>query len=305
MANETALELDNRPSYLAAGIVSLAVLVLYLVTLAPSTAMWDTSEYIAAAYTLGLPHPPGNPFFVLIGRVFSILPIASSIAVRVNILAAVASAVSAGMWFLITERVLVGWFTERWQRIVGGTLAAVIGATAFTVWNQSVVNEKVYTVSLVGIAIISWLMIRWSDDPDGRKADRLLVLVAYLLGLGYANHMAGMLAGPAAGLAVIIRRPRTLVRGKLILACIGALVIGMTPFATQPIRAAHYPAINEGEPTGCREGIAVSCTFSKETWDSFMYNFNRGQYGKPALGERQAPFVGQLDMYWYYFKWQW
>src|SRR4051812_7152290 len=305
MANDTALELDNRPSYLAGGIVSLAIFVLYLITLAPNTAMWDTSEYIAAAYTLGLPHPPGNPFFVLIGRVFSIMPIASSIAARVNILAAVASAVSAGMWFLITERVLVGWFTERWQRVTGGALAALIGATSFTVWNQSVVNEKVYTVSLVGIAIISWLMIRWSDDPDGRKADRLLVLVAYLLALGYANHMAGALPGLAAGVAVMIRRPRTLVRGKLILACLGAAVIGMTPFATQPIRAAHYPAINEGEPTGCKNGIAVSCTFSKETWDSFMYNFNRGQYGKPSMAERQAPFTGQIAMYWYYFKWQW
>ena len=305
MANESALELDNRPSYLAAGIVSLAVFLLYILTLAPSTAMWDTSEYIAAAYTLGLPHPPGNPFFVLIGRVFSILPIASSIAVRVNILAAVASAVSAGMWFLITERVLVGWFTERWQRITGGAVAALIGATAFTVWNQSVVNEKVYTVSLVGIAIISWLMIRWSDDPDGPKADRLLVLVAFLLALGYSNHMAGALPALAAGVAIMVRRPRTLVRGRLLLAGLGAAVLGMTPFATQPIRAAHYPAINEGEPTGCKNGIAVSCTFSKETYDSFMYNFNRGQYGKPQLSERQAPFVGQVAMYWYYFKWQW
>src|SRR6188508_2244708 len=103
MANEAALELDNRPSYLAAGLVSLAVFILYLITLAPSTAMCDTSEYIAAAYTLGLPHPPGNPYFVLIGRFFAIMPIASSIAVRINVLAAVASAVSAGMWFLITE----------------------------------------------------------------------------------------------------------------------------------------------------------------------------------------------------------
>src|SRR3954449_6755339 len=206
MATSTFSELDYRPSYKAALAVSLVTLVLYLVTLAPSTAMWDTSEYIAAAYTLGLPHPPGNPMFVIIGRVFSILPIATSVAVRINILAAICSATSAGMWFLVTERVLVGWFPQRWQRVLGGVVAAVLGATAFTVWNQSVVNEKVYTVSLVGIAIISWLMIRWSDEPDGRRSDRILVLVAYLLGLGYANHMAGMLAGPAAALAVIIRR---------------------------------------------------------------------------------------------------
>src|SRR5258708_36373300 len=88
-----ARELDYRPSYIAAAIVSLAVLVLYLVTLAPNTAMWDTSEYIAAAYTLGLPHPPGNPLFVLIGRVFSIIPIAGAIALRSNILAPLCRAV--------------------------------------------------------------------------------------------------------------------------------------------------------------------------------------------------------------------
>ena len=60
-------------------------------------------------------------------------------------------------------------------------------------------NEKVYTVSLAGLAIIAWLTVRWCDEPDGRKADRVLVLIAYLLGLGYANHMAGMIPAPAVG----------------------------------------------------------------------------------------------------------
>ncbi|HEX3868520.1 MAG TPA: DUF2723 domain-containing protein, partial [Gemmatimonadaceae bacterium] len=301
----TNSELDYQPTYRAAIAVTLATLVLYLVTLAPSTAMWDTSEYIAAAYTLGLPHPPGNPLFVILGRVFSILPIATTIAVRINILAALCSAVSAGMWFLVTERVLVSWFPQRWQRVLGGVLGALIGATAFTVWNQSVVNEKVYTVSLVGIAIISWLMIRWCDEPDGRRADRILVLVAYLLGLGYSNHMAGMLAAPAVGLAVLIIRPRTILRWKLLLACIGVLGLGLTPFATQPIRAAYFPAINEGEPTACRTKLEFSCTFSKGTLDAFSYNFNRGQYGKPDLSDRQATLPEQIGMWWLYFKWQW
>jgi hypothetical protein len=304
-STSSPFELDYRPSYLAAGIVSALVLVLYLVTLAPSTAMWDTSEYITAATVLGMPHPPGNPLFVLIGRVFAIIPIASSIAVRINVLAAVCSAISAGAWFLITERVLVGWFEQRWLRVVGGALAALIGATAFTVWNQSVVNEKVYTVSLLGIALVSWLMVRWCDQPDGRRSDRILVLVAYLCGLGFANHMAGMLAAPAAGLAVLIVRPRTVLRWKLLLACIAALFFGITPFAMQPIRAAHFPALNEGEPTACRTELTASCTFSWGTYDAFMYNFNRGQYGKPELGERQAPFTAQVGMWWLYFKWQW
>jgi hypothetical protein len=300
-----AAELDYRPSYLAATVAGAAVFVLYLLTLAPTTSMWDTSEYITAAYTLGLPHPPGNPLFVLIGRVFAILPIAPSVAMRINLLAAVCSAVSAGFWFLTTERVLVGWFPQRWQRIAGGGLAALIGATAFTVWNQSVVNEKVYTVSLLGLAAICWLSVRWCDDPDSPIADRLLVLIAFLLGLGYANHMAGMLAAPAVGLAVLIRRPAFILRWKLLAACGVALFFGLTPFATQPIRAAHFPGINEGEPTACEMEIAVGCTFSAKTWERFKYNFDRGQYGKPSLGERQAPLGAQIGMWWLYFKWQW
>ncbi len=305
MTTSVSTELDYRPSYLAASIAGALVLLLYIITLGPSTAMWDTSEYIAAAYIMGLPHPPGNPFFVILGRFFSILPIAPSVAARVNLLAAICSAVSAMMWFLITERVLVSWFSARWQRIVGGSLAALIGATAFTVWSQSVVNEKVYTVALVGVALIAWLTVRWCDDPDGSKADKLLVLIAYILGLGYANHMAGFLAAPAVGLAVLIRRPATLLRWRLILACLGAIAIGMTPFATQPIRAAYQPAINEGEPTACRHGLEASCTFSKGTWDAFKYNFNREQYGKPPVTERNAPFTAQVGMWWLYFKWQW
>jgi hypothetical protein len=306
MANAvSAQELDTRPSYVAATIAGLAVFLLYILTISPETAMWDTSEYIAAAYTLGIPHPPGNPLFVLIGRVFAIFPIAPTVAMRINLLAAISSSISAAMWFLITERVLVGWFAQRWQRIAGGAIAVLIGATAFTVWAQSVVNEKVYTISLAGMAITAWLTVRWCDDPDGPSADRLLVLIAYVCGLGYANHMAGMLAAPAVGLAVLIRRPRTILRWKLLLAAVGAIILGGTPFLTQPIRAAYFPAVNEGEPTACRDGLKLSCTFSKGTYDAFMYNFNRGQYGKPSLSERQAPFGAQIGMWWHYFRWQW
>jgi hypothetical protein len=298
-------ELASRPSYRAAAIASGLVFVLYLITLAPSTAMWDTSEYIAAAYTLGLPHPPGNPFFVLLGRFFAVLPIAPNVAMRINILAALCSAGAAGMWFLVTERVLAGWLPERWQRIVGASVAALIGATAFTVWSQSVVNEKVYTVSLLGLALVSWLTVRWCDEPDDPKADRLLVMIAYLSGLGYANHMAGFLALPAVAAAVAIRRPATLLRWKLLLAVAAALLLGMTPFLTQPLRAGRFPAINEGEPTGCTIQIGVGCTLSRATYDRFMYNFNRGQYQKPPITERQVPFVTQVEMWWLYFRWQW
>ncbi|MFL5577922.1 MAG: DUF2723 domain-containing protein [Gemmatimonadaceae bacterium] len=298
-------ELDYRPSYVAAGVASLLVFALYLLTLSPSTAMWDASEYIASAYVLGIPHPPGNPFFVLIGHVFSHLPIAPTVAQRINVLAALCSAISAGMWFLITERVLVGWLPRRWQRIVGGSLAALIGATAFTVWNQSVVNEKVYTVSLAFFAIVAWLTVVWTDDPEGRRADRILILIAFLLGLGYSNHPAGLLVGPAVAFAVLARRWQTVLRWRLLLGALFAFALGLTPFIYQPIRAAQFPPINEGEPTACTTKLEAACTFTQVTKDRFMANVNREQYGKPELSDRQAPFPAQVGMWWLYFKWQW
>ncbi|HEY4304381.1 MAG TPA: DUF2723 domain-containing protein, partial [Gemmatimonadaceae bacterium] len=188
MATSTPLELDHRPTYKAAAAVTLVTLVLYLLTLAPSTAMWDTSEYIAAAKVLGVPHPPGNPFFVMLAHVFSLLPIGHGAGMRINVLAALCSAASAGMWFLVVERVLSGWLPERWQQLTGAGAATLLGATAFTVWNQSVVNEKVYTVSLAFFAIVSWLTVQWCDNPEGRTADRLLVLIGFLIALGYTNH---------------------------------------------------------------------------------------------------------------------
>ncbi len=306
-ASPTVVGDESRPapSYGVAAIVALVIFALYLVTMAPSTAMWDTSEYIAAAYVFGLPHPPGNPFFVIVGHVFSLLPIAGTPAARINVLAALCSAIAAGVWFLVTEHVIGNWLTARWQRLTAGVLAALIGATSFTVWNQSVVNEKVYTVSLVGITIVSWLAVRWSSRPDGRTADRLLVMIAYLCGLGYANHMAGMLPAPAIAVLVLVRRPRTVLRWKLLLVCALAIFVGVTPFATQPIRAAYFPPLDEGAPTACRTKLEWSCTFSKGTLDAFRYNFNRGQYGKPDLSDRQASFGQQIGMWWLYFKWQW
>src|SRR2546423_15310771 len=94
-----------RPSYLAAAIAAALVFLLYLLTLAPSVAMWDTGEYMAATKVLGLPHPPGNPFFLLLGHAFATLPLPVSYGAKFNILAPLASALSAGFWFLFTEAI--------------------------------------------------------------------------------------------------------------------------------------------------------------------------------------------------------
>ena len=295
----------RQPSYVAAGITSAVLFALYLVTLAPSAALWDAGEYVAAACGLGIPHPPGNPLFILIGRVTCLLPIAPNQPMRLNVLTAAATAISAGIWFLAAERIAARWLADRWQQLVTGGVAALIGGTAFTVWNQSVVSEKVYTLALLGIAIVSWLTVRWLDNPDAPGAHRKLVLAAYLLGLGYANHMIGVIAAPGLVLAVVLKRPSILRRWRVILAGAGAMLLGMTPFATQPIRAAHFPAINEGEVTACATELRLDCTLSATTWARFKYHFERKQYGKPPLADRQAPFTAQVGMWWLYFKWQW
>jgi len=305
MATTASLSDRNgyKPSYIPAAIAAGLVFVLYLLTLAPSVAMWDTGEYMAAAKVLGIPHPPGNPFFVLLAHAFGSLPIPVSYAAKINILAALASACSAGFWFLITERIVARWIVDRWQRLVVAGLATLIGATAFTVWNQSVVNEKVYTVSLLFFTIASWLMIQWIEDPDGPGADRLLILVAFLLGLGYSNHPAGFLPLPAAGVAVLMVRWKTLLRWKLVLTALAALILGLTPFIYEPVRAAYFPGINEGAPTACDTRLEASCTFSSLTKARLMSNINREQYGKKL--ERGAPYSAQVGMWWLYFKWQW
>jgi hypothetical protein len=297
---------DDAPPYRVAAIVGLVVFVLYVLTLAPSSAMWDTSEYIAAAKTLGIPHPPGNPVFVLVAHAFAALPFPVSYAERVNLLAATTSAMSAALWFLVAYRSLAGWKLERTPRLVIAVAASWIGATAFTVWNQSVVNEKVYTLAMLGLAASSWAALRWHDAPaQSRRADAFLLLIAYLCGLGYANHPAGFLPIPAFGLFVLLRRPATLLRWRLVLAAAVVLCIGLTPFAFMPIRAAHYPGINEGEATACQNGPEIGCTFSKETMTIVSGIIQREQYGGHAVAERQAPIGAQFGMWWLYFKWQW
>jgi hypothetical protein len=258
---------------------------------------------MAAVKVLGLPHPPGNPLFVLIANAFAKLPLPGSYAQHINTLAALASAASAGIWFLVTERIVSSWLEERWQRLAAASVATLIGATAFTVWNQSVVNEKVYTVSLLFFAIVSWLILTWMDDPKGPRANRKLLLVCYLLGLGYANHPAGFLALPAVGVALLATRWRLLLDWRLVSKGVALLALGLTPFFFEPIRSAHFPIINEGETTACTTEIGVACTFSKVTKDRLMYNINREQYGDKV--ERFAPYTSQVAMWWLYFKWQW
>jgi hypothetical protein len=298
--------MTTRDRFLGAAGVAGSVFLLYLLTLAPSAAMWDAGEYIAAAKSLGVPHQPGNPLFVLVAHVAGMIPLSPDYATRINILAALASAVTAGLWFLVAERLLRSSIVGTAPRVVASGVAALLGATAFTVWNQSVVMEKVYPLALVGLALTSWLVLLWIDSPEGRRADKLLALVAYLTGLIYAVHPAGLLTAPAVAAAMLARRPGTFLRGKLIAMLVIAFVAGASPFLMIPIRSAHQPYVNVSAVSACEDGkLEAGCTFSGETVKRLVGTIQREQYGGNAVIDRRAPFQAQVQMFWLYFKWQW
>ncbi|HEX6104665.1 MAG TPA: DUF2723 domain-containing protein [Gemmatimonadales bacterium] len=331
----------ERPPYLWAFATFLVVLLIYVATLAPGTAFWDTSEYIAAAKVLGIPHPPGNPLFVILAHVFGLLPLAESYAVRINLFAAVTSAGAAAFWFLVAERWLRAVVPNRWARYGAALGGVLVGATSWTVWNQSTVNEKVYTVSLLSIAVVMWLVVRWADDEAGAHRDRWLVLIAYVLALTSTNHLMGFLALPALVVYILLTDWRVMLRpwaivtfyvlllavsGKwlvlfqgdgglqllLLLATAGVLGYAFWRSPRDPLVYLGLLAVVVG----------ISLNYLWLPWRAAQYPpinegepvglfsqalsdmLNRVQYGKPSLVERQATFTGQLANFWQYYSWQ-
>jgi hypothetical protein len=126
------------------------------------------------------------------------------------------------------------------------------------------------------------------------------------MGLVYAVHPAGLLTAPALAAAVIVRRPRTLLRWRLHALLLLAFAGGASPFLMIPIRSAHQPYVNVSAVSACENrGLQASCALSAETGRRLVGTIQREQYGGNAVLERRAPFVAQVQMFWLYFKWQW
>ncbi len=297
------------PPYGWAAVAGLAVFMLYAVTLSPTTAFWDTSEYIATGYILGIPHPPGNPLFVVLARAWSVLlaPTGLSPAVRINLFSAFMSAGAHAFWFLVIHHVLRHFSTSRVFRLVGAAAAVLVSATAFTVWNQSNVNEKVYTVSLLTIALLSWLVIRWQENLGKGKDDNLLVLMVFILALSVGNHLMAFLAAPAMGVFVLLVHPKALLNWRLYPPAIVAVLVGLSIHLVLPIRAELDPVINEAAPECQSMGSALTsiATYGNAGCEPLNAALKREQYDKPPLQPRQAPLASQLLNYLQYFDWQW
>ncbi len=300
-ANSAVSAVNNmtrKPPFVAAAGVFATILALYVATIAPTTQFWDTSEYIAAAKVLGIPHPPGNPLFVLIASVWGMLPLAAHYALRINLLAAATTAAAAGFLFLVAERMLASaTVLPRPLRLLAAGAGTLVGAASFTVWNQATVNEKTYTLSLLSITLVMWLIVRWADvwgansrdQVTGARTDHYLVLIAYILMLTTANHLMGLLGAPLVAVYLLWTEPRALGRWQLWAGISLAVLVALSVWAFLPIRAPHYPPINEGEPT---------------TWSALKAVLTREQYQKPPITVRQADFFSQMGNYVQYFSWQ-
>ena len=292
---------------------------LYVFTLAPTTSFWDTSEYIATAHILGMPHPPGNPLFVVVGRAWELLIgwTGLGVAARINLLAATTSAAAAVFWFLAMARVWAHFGRDRLVVLIAAWVSVWVGATAFTVWSQSNVNEKVYTVSLLVVAVVTYLAMVWEDHVGTPRGDRIFVLAAFLIGLGAANHTMSLLPVGALALFVLWHDWRTLLRWRLM--GTAALLLGVG-FSVQvmfvPIRSAQNPIIDEADAE-CESLVSAAVTPlellpivsslvpDEAACEPLRASLAREQYGKPSLLERQSPFSAQLAMFTQYFDWQW
>ncbi len=201
--------LHARYNRIFGGVAFLFSLIAYLLTVAPTVAFWDCGEYVGAAHSLGVPHPPGNPLYVLLGRVFSILFFFfEQVAYRVNLISVLSGAFSVLFIYLIVVRVVRGWLgipDTTWKRAtmyVGGLVGALYAGFGSTFW-FSAVEAEVNVVSMLFVVAGTWLALKWAQSSDPKR-DRLLVLVSYLVFLGIGVHMMSMLAIVPVGLFILI-----------------------------------------------------------------------------------------------------
>ncbi len=198
--------MDNRKFTLWNRISALFVLVVsavtYLLTIEPTASFWDCGEFIASSYKLEVGHPPGNPVFQLIARVFTMFGDNMHAAVAVNAMSAICSALTIFfLYFTIVffaKRLVVGEMTP--ARAVAVIGSGIVGALAYcfsdTFWFSAVEGE-VYAMSSLFTAMVFWAMTKWYEQADTPNANRWIVLISFLMGLSIGVHLLNLLTIPA------------------------------------------------------------------------------------------------------------
>ena len=191
--------------------IFLLTFIVYFDTMAPTVSYWDCGEFIAVSHTLGVPHPPGSPFFLLLGRIFSMLPFNEDIAFRVNIISPLVSALAVMLLYLSIVKVVTHWrgkvnSLSDCLIVLGGGAA---GALAFAFTNShwfNAVEAEVYAFSTFFTAIVVWLILLWNEKADEKGHERYLLIIAYMIGLATGLHLLNLLAIPFITLIIYFRK---------------------------------------------------------------------------------------------------
>lgn len=246
--------------------------VVYLLTLAPGLTFandgTDGGDLIAAARTLGVPHPSGYPTYTLLAWLFTHLPV-SVVAYRVNLLSAVCAAITVG---------LVLW-AEQIEGAPGRQGLLVSIATALSLafsslfWSQAVISE-VYALLALFSAVLLLLLVRWRA---GGK-DWLLYLAAFTLGLGLGNHLTLAFVAPAV-LVLLWPERRRWLRTRILLPSVALFLLGLSIYLYLPLAAQHRPPVNWGNP---------------QTWKGFLWVVTAKQYQPFAFRLEPAAMPGRV-----------
>jgi len=202
----------DKTNAVLAGLVFIVSFVVYALTVQRSIPFWDCGEFIACAYIQGIPHPPGTPLFVLLGRLFAIIPFVEDISYRINYISVVSSAVTAMFSYLLTVR-LVGYFFDKNGRnkinrfigYIGGVAGGLLVAFGATNWGNSV-EAEVYGLALALSVGIILLTLRYFEQRGTLAAARTMIMVFFLAALGIGVHMTVFLVVPICSVFFILKK---------------------------------------------------------------------------------------------------
>ncbi|MBE2279019.1 MAG: DUF2723 domain-containing protein [Ignavibacteriaceae bacterium] len=192
-------------------VVFLISLIVLVMTVQPSTSFWDCGEFIAAAYSLQVPHPPGTPFFLFLGRIFSMVPFVENIGLRVNYISVLSGAITILFTYLIIVKLIMNFKKEHKNTFdaIITFVSASIGALAFsfsdTFWFNAV-EAEVYSASTALLVMVMYYVMKWNEVAHERGNERYLILAAYLIGLSTGVHLMSVLAIVTVVMIVIFKK---------------------------------------------------------------------------------------------------
>ena len=239
---------------ITAALVFLITLIAYFATVQPSVSFWDCGEFVASAYSMQVPHPPGTPFFLILGRLFSMIPFVDNIALRVNTVSVLSSAFTALFLYLAVVKIIFNYMKKAPKNLFDALtvfVPAAIGALSLsfsdTFWFNGV-EAEVYAHSTFYIAIVTWLMMVWNEKADEEGSEKYLILIFYLIGLSTGVHLMSVLAIVSVVMIVLFRKyvtdEKTLKSTGIIFVIHSAviIVVAMLMWMSQTTSAPPNPA---------------------------------------------------------------